>query len=160
MHGSCKGSSAQRLLTTTRYCSSVFGKQYLVVVNRLWANHCLKIVFFCWICDCICSHYLTLYLKICFQQRCVTSRLVTTWLVSELSEADVNKLRMDCFYADPATEWPASHPRRDGEDHCCQTAMGPWQAAVDDRSHGAVFQGWKTCLVECLTVTISFRVNM
>ena len=37
----------------------------------------------------------------------MTSQLVTTWLVSELSEADVNKLRMDCFYADPATDRPA-----------------------------------------------------
>ena len=157
MQGSCKGSSAQRLLITTRYCSPVFDEQYLVVVNRLWLSfHCLKIVFFCWICDCICSHYLTMYVKICFQQRCVTSRLVTTWLVNELSEADVNKLRMDCFYADPATDrQPSSARWRRPEDRYCQTAMGPWQAAVDDRSHGAVFQGWKTCLVECLTVTIS-----
>ena len=28
-------------------------------------------------------------------------------VASELSEADVNKLRMDCFYADPATDRPA-----------------------------------------------------
>ena len=83
-----------------------------------------------WICD-VCVFLLNLCLYL------FSDLPADDDVTSELSEADVNKVRMDCYYADPATDQPAIV----GAMAKTATARQQWvrdKAAVDNRSHGAV----------------------
>jgi len=65
-------------------------------------------------------------------------------VASELSEADVNKLRMDCFYADPTTDRPAILGAMAKTAAVRQQWVRDKQPSMTEVMEQ--FQGWKTCL--------------